>query len=633
MRATALWLAASSMVATGVLVARTIGTPMPLAVLGCVVWVAAAIAIVGSLVCVDRWAATAIALLLLAGARGLTARPPWPSDALDTPSRGHPVGIRWFVVEDASWPGPSCQLLARPQGTEVTTWLDLPGALCPLAAGDLVAVALDGLVTARGPRWPGAGDPREIARSRGAALALSAEHAWHIETAHNFYWSEIAALRERLWRRARGDDARGFVISSLYGVRTALASERRRELATSGLGHLVAVSGMQVSLVAWAIHRALMRITAWWTPSLGLGLSCASVGVVAYVGLVGAEAPSVRAALMTAAVGLGALLGRPAHAIALLVATSCAMLLVRPAWVEDIGFQLSFAAMASVLTMPTQAGIALQSWRVGWSVMPIVIWHFGETSAWAVVANVIAVPIFALWVTPWGVGAIVLAEIDFVDAWLSTSVWAPASWGAALILDVARFIASLPQASPMVLAWSSLVCLAIGLLPRVAQAQMWRRWAPGRITCGAVIAAAVWRPGPAATPTASWFAFGSQRDPTVLARVADRTACAWGTSIAPERWPGLLDALAIDEVVLPDLGETPPPHVTALRDALVDGDRLADPAACERPDAQTVAEAIATCSRLAPSPFVAADDHHFRCHVGGAWHGPFDLHSGASIPR
>jgi hypothetical protein len=261
--------------------------------------------------------------------------------------------------------------------------------------------------------------------------------------------------------------------------------------------------------------------------------------------------------------------------------------------------------------------------------MPIVIWHFGETSAWAVVANALAVPIFALWVTPWGVAAIA------ADGWLAADAWAPASWGAAVVLDIARVVAALPQASPIALAWAAAACLVLGAWPRLARASLWQRWAPGRITCVLVVAAAVLRPGPPSIPSASWFAFGSRREPTVLVRDEARHACAWGTAIAPERWPALLDALAVDRVTLVrrDPDARPAPHEIALHDALRAADRLGEPGACVAPDDADVRHAIAVCSRVSATPFVAADEHELRCWLGGDWHGPFDLHSRDAILR
>lgn len=632
MRSTALWLATAAMVAAGQGLSRHISSPEAAEIVAWAWPLAVGLVIRG--MGWPRWrrGCLASALLVLALVRGVAAEDRAWSLAVPSASRGTDPHLHTFTIREASWPGPRCQVLATPEGTHATAWIELPQGGCPLAQGDVVAIAADDLVVQRGPAWPWGVDPVEIARARGATWALSSERVWRWEHAGVGpaigYWRSTAALRQSLWSRSRGDDARAFVVSSLFGVRAALSTTRRRELGIAGLGHLIAVSGMQVSLVAWAAYRGFLRALAPWLPSVGLAFACATAFVLAYIGLVGAEAPSVRAAIMVIALGIGATLGRPAHGLHVLAWTSCVMLLVRPSWIFDVGFQLSFAAMAAILRMPRGAGLALQSWRVGWAIMPVIVWHFGETGGWAVPANALAVPVFGLWVTPLGIAAIL------TEPWLGDLAWVPAGWGAALILDIAHAFASAPRVGPLWVAAIAVLVLALGLWPALHRRESWRRWAPSRSICVLCIAATGWRATPSPAPAADWIALGSPRTPTVIVRPASGPACIRNPIGAPHMWPRLLEALHVALVgsITADVprADVVPPHVHALRDELEATGLLTEAIPCASPSDDAISRALATCARFGDRPFAAVLGPEVRCFVAGDWGAPHRLQSDAS---
>lgn len=572
----------------------------------------------------------AAALILLALARGLAVGADertrdWPA------GRGEIAAVERFAIEAAGWPGARCSVVARPRASPQRAWLDLPPEICPIAAGAEVIVPLDALRFVHGPVWPGAADPLAFARGRGASWALSADRAWRSRADDDGYWSVVARARQAWWAESRGDDARALVVSSLFGVRAALSPTRRRELAIAGLGHLVAVSGMQVTLIAWLVWRGALRVTAWFTDSPAPAALTGLLPVVAYVGLVGAEAPAVRSAVMVVALGLAAWAARPLHGVTVLAWTSAVMLAWRPAWAFDVGFQLSFFAMAALLRAPERAGLALQSWRVSWAIAPVVALHFGETGAWSVATNVVAVPVFSLVLTPAGVLAAVL------DPWLGAAAWVPARWAAALVLDIASVGAALPRVPPAALAATAALVLVGHAWRRLACRPAWRRWAPTTLVAVLVIAAWAWRRDaiePGSVPAirdARWFAFGPLRAPALVVRGADEGhACVVDPTGDPAQWPPMLEALGvavIDDVVT----RRPPrpgtlddaPHVVALhRELAATGydAPVAENGGCEGPSVQMASAAIAVCRRRHDGPsFAAFDGTLVHCFAGERW--------------
>jgi competence protein ComEC len=126
--------------------------------------------------------------------------------------------------------------------------------------------------------------------------------------------------------------------------------ELRGIFATAGLAHLLALSGLHVGVLAGTV--------AWLARPLGPrggGLVVLAV-VSGYVAMVGPGPSVVRAATMVAAVVVAralAVASPPLPAALALAAVVC--LVARPAWVGDLGFQLSFLSLAGIAGLAAPA--------------------------------------------------------------------------------------------------------------------------------------------------------------------------------------------------------------------------------------------------------------------------------------
>jgi competence protein ComEC len=183
----------------------------------------------------------------------------------------------------------------------------------------------------------------------------------------------------------------------LLGDGNALPASQREAMRRVGLAHLVAVSGLNVGMVATIFFVLLLRAPR------GLRLAGTLSGVLAYALLVG-PLPSLLRAVLMAAVVLGALLLRRLPAALNGLAVSCLLLvLLDPSWVEDLGFQLSVAATAGLLALsaplrhglrasgpfatPLAVTIAAQLATLPWSLAA-----FGRLSPISPLANLVAIP-------------------------------------------------------------------------------------------------------------------------------------------------------------------------------------------------------------------------------------------------
>ncbi|HSH21159.1 MAG TPA: ComEC/Rec2 family competence protein [Candidatus Caenarcaniphilales bacterium] len=206
--------------------------------------------------------------------------------------------------------------------------------------------------------------------------------------------------------RALPEPHAGLAAAILIGLRDLVSRDVADAFRTSGLSHVVAISGWHIALLG-AVAGAALRGLDRRPRSLLVLAAIASYSVLA-----GASPSVIRAALMAGVVLIARESGRKGQASAALGLAAVGMLLVEPKTVEDLGFQLSLTATAGLLRWATPFGSALRQ-RLpqrtpGWLVealavslaaqaatLPLVLLHFGRLSLVAPLANLLVAPLVA----------------------------------------------------------------------------------------------------------------------------------------------------------------------------------------------------------------------------------------------
>jgi len=218
----------------------------------------------------------------------------------------------------------------------------------------------------------------------------------------------------------------GTVKALAIGARDRIREEQWDVLRATGTGHLMAISGLHVGLVAGAAY-ALARGLWSWCPGAALRLAAprfaALAGLLAaagYAALAGFSVPTQRALVMVAVVMGAVLLRRNARPSASLAAALALVLILDPFAPLGAGFWLSFAAVALILFgMSGRLGARGVWWRwgrvqvlVGLGLLPCTLALFGEHPLVGPLANLVAVP----WVSVTAVPA-VLAGTAVLAPW------------------------------------------------------------------------------------------------------------------------------------------------------------------------------------------------------------------------
>lgn len=263
----------------------------------------------------------------------------------------------------------------------------------------------------------------------------------------------------------------------LIGQRGAIPEHVVAAMRDSGLAHILAISGLHISLVAGLVFftvragLALAAPVALRWPIRKWAAGVALLVALGYLLLSGATVPTQRAFLMLA-IGLVAIVADRFQITMRPVAwAALAVLLVMPESLVGASFQMSFAAVVGLVAayeavrsrwraIGTGAGLARDPTRARASVVglyflavaftsivatlatgPLAIANFNRLAVYGVAANLLAVPVTAFWIMPWGIAALALMPMGFEAPALVAM-----AWGLDALIWVAREVASWPGA-------------------------------------------------------------------------------------------------------------------------------------------------------------------------------------------
>lgn len=234
------------------------------------------------------------------------------------------------------------------------------------------------------------------------------------------------ALRQRVLAQVGDRDAAALLVALAIGDTAAMSREQWRVFAAAGITHLVAISGLHVTLFAWlvagCVRWAWPRL--WLPPPLSrwrretVALSLGFAAAMCYSLLAGFSIPTQRTVAMLAFVLLARLAGRVTSSWDVLGGAAIAVVLLDPLAALDVGFWLSFGALAALM-LPAEARSAARPERtlpvsllhggqqllreqcwIGFALMPLTLWLFDAVSIAGFVVNLVAIPLFSFLLVP-----------------------------------------------------------------------------------------------------------------------------------------------------------------------------------------------------------------------------------------
>ncbi len=234
-------------------------------------------------------------------------------------------------------------------------------------------------------------------------------------------------------RSAMTGDEANFLTGLLLGDRTDLSAEIKNAFMNTGTIHVLAVSGSHVVLVAEIIFVVVGLLRFTGKPKYLLAI----IFLLYYMYLTGATPSVVRATLMVILMYIGKLYEERTDVYNLLGASAVIILLLEPKQLFDVGFQLSFSAVFSIVYFYPKLNSAVPKFPESidkykalstvWQLfavslaaqigtLPFTAYYFGKVSIVSLFANLIVVPLVEIIVTVGLSGAI----LGIASMWIAS---------------------------------------------------------------------------------------------------------------------------------------------------------------------------------------------------------------------
>jgi competence protein ComEC len=243
----------------------------------------------------------------------------------------------------------------------------------------------------------------------------------------------------------KGERELGLAEALLVGYKDDLDRSLVQSYSNTGVVHIIAISGMHLALIYWLLALLLKPISKfkkwrWLKPVIAVAV------LWLFSLLTGASASVLRAAVMFTFIMLGESISKKTSIYNTLAASAFFLLCYNPFWLWDVGFQLSYAAVLSIVIFmkPIYNLFYIKNktldffWKLNAVTLaaqiittPISIYHFHQFPNYFLLTNIVAVPVSSiiligeiilciLWFIP-----LVAAAIGKILEWL---IWLMNTW-------------------------------------------------------------------------------------------------------------------------------------------------------------------------------------------------------------
>ncbi|MBN8815083.1 MAG: ComEC/Rec2 family competence protein [Sphingomonas sp.] len=236
-----------------------------------------------------------------------------------------------------------------------------------------------------------------------------------------------AALAAHIEARLPGSEG-GVAAALAAGDEGAISEVDSDAMRRSGLAHLLSVSGLHITAVVagtiWAMTR-LLALWPWLALRTRIPVIAAGFGALAAIGytlLTGGQVPTARSCIAALLVLAALAMGREAITLRLVATGAFVVLLLWPEALMGPSFQLSFAAVATIVALHEQprvkawfmkrdeawwrkatrevASLLLTGVMVEAALAPIALYHFHKSGLYGAFANIVAIPLTTFVIMP-----------------------------------------------------------------------------------------------------------------------------------------------------------------------------------------------------------------------------------------
>lgn len=293
-----------------------------------------------------------------------------------------------------------------------------------IAVGNRIRVSGDAAVF-ESARNPGNFDQKFYYQKKGIHVVVYADSA-EIRSNRTYLVREgLAVLRER-WKELLverlGEEYGNSMSAILLGDKSELDGELKTLYQKSGIGHILAISGLHMSFLGMGLYKLLRKLGMPFWPAGSIGILFLSL----YTLMIGAGVSSLRALVMFI-VRMGAeITGRDYDMPTSLALAGAVIAAYQPLYLLDAGFLLSFGALLGLTAVlpclencfgrfgETAFGKSLcGSLAVNLTLLPVMLYFYFEFPLYSILLNLAVIPLMSV-VLGAGAAGSVLAAVGTV---------------------------------------------------------------------------------------------------------------------------------------------------------------------------------------------------------------------------
>ena len=305
--------------------------------------------------------------------------------------------------------------------------------------------------------------------------------------------AESSPVRERINKRIDAvlpRDTQGVVKALITGSSKSVPSGIAQNYRDAGIAHILAVSGLHMSLLAGLVFIVIRSVLAL-IPKIALYHDTKKIAAVfaltacaAYLHISGASVAAQRAFIMIALVLIAVLVNRRALSVVSVAWAAFFILLFRPEALLSAGFQLSFAAVTALICvyekgnelfarlsekkegfpfslLSAVGGVLIASFVASAATAPFALFHFRQIPIYGIVISALATTLTGFWIMPALTVGTLLMTVGADKPFLLL-----ASYGVKIVNRLAGTTAGLPHAvltCPPMPVWGLLLAVFGGL--------------------------------------------------------------------------------------------------------------------------------------------------------------------------
>jgi competence protein ComEC len=258
--------------------------------------------------------------------------------------------------------------------------------------------------------------------------------------------NDIRSRFANLADQSRHSQTSAVLKALIIGDRSDLSADARKKFNRAGVGHLLAISGLHIGIVAtvafiffrWVLVHIKWLLRRAWTRKGAALLSL--IPVILYGIIAGLSPSTLRAVIMVSIFLMTFVFERDQNPMNTLALAACVILIADPPSLYSISFQLSFTAVFAILfgfshmpeSLTVSYGSGSNNWRVHilkrllsfflvsvfavWGSMPLVMFYFNQISCVGLLANFAVVPLVGFISIPLGLLGLFLIPLSVTGA-------------------------------------------------------------------------------------------------------------------------------------------------------------------------------------------------------------------------